>query len=151
MVETYSYFWHHVMIIDKRAVWSICSIKKSLTFLGIIVISNQGIELLMTHPTSEPDPLAFHYIPVPRIDHHLSVWKEGYLHHQIRTAGNRTPMQLYILGLLQMRGSMDLSAYEVNNWLEEVSCIRITEITVSNRKVSRTQTFNCSCMWLLLH
>lgn len=71
-------------------------------------------------PTSESDLFALHYVYKPRINHHLSVWKEGYLRHRIRTAGQRTPMQLYILGLLQMRGSDQLPAQEVYEQLSEV-------------------------------
>ena len=72
-------------------------------------------------PSSESDLFALHYVYKPRINHHLSVWKEGYLRHQIRTAGQRTPMQLYILGLLQMRGSGQLPAQEVYEQLSVVS------------------------------
>ena len=72
-------------------------------------------------PTSESDMFALHYVYKPQINHHLSVWKEGYLRHRIRTAGQRTPMQLYILGMLQMRGSGQLPAQEVYEQLSEVS------------------------------
>ena len=50
------------------------------------------------------DP-SLHYVYVPRINGHLESWKSGYIHHSIRTAGSRTPMQLYILGLLETRGN----------------------------------------------
>ena len=46
---------------------------------------------------------SLHYVYVPRINRHIELWRQGYLQHRIRTAGNRTPMQLYILGLLQRR------------------------------------------------
>ena len=72
-------------------------------------------------PTSESDLFALHYVYKPRINRHLSVWKEGYLRHHIRTAGQRTPMQLYILGLLRMRGSGQLPAQEVYEQLSVVS------------------------------
>lgn len=63
---------------------------------------------------------SLHYVYRPRINRHLSVWKEGYLRHQIRTAGQRTPMQLYILGLVQTRGSGHLPAQEIYGQLQEV-------------------------------
>lgn len=44
------------------------------------------------------DLYILHYVFVPRINRHLSIWKGGYIHH-------RSPMQLYILGLLRMRSS----------------------------------------------
>ena len=71
-------------------------------------------------PISESDLFALHYVYKPQINQHLSAWKEGYLRHRIRTAGQRTPMQLYILGLLQMRGSGQLPAQEVYEELSEV-------------------------------
>lgn len=48
---------------------------------------------------------ALHYVSVPRINRHLETWRSGNIHHSIRTAGSQTPMQLYILGLLNMRGN----------------------------------------------
>ena len=42
---------------------------------------------------------ALHYVFIPRINRDLATWKGGYIRHQFRTAGHRTPMQLYILGL----------------------------------------------------
>ncbi|XP_044166121.1 uncharacterized protein LOC122950080 [Acropora millepora] len=42
------------------------------------------------------DLYILHYVFVPRINRHLSIWKGGYIHHRIRTAGSRSPMQLYI-------------------------------------------------------
>ncbi|KAK3733292.1 hypothetical protein QZH41_012027 [Actinostola sp. cb2023] len=71
--------------------------------------------------TSETDLFALHYVFKPRINQHLSVWKEGYIRHHIRTAGQRTPMQLYISGLLQMRGSQHLPAQEVYEQVHEVT------------------------------
>jgi hypothetical protein len=37
----------------------------------------------------------------------MDIWKFGdkRFQHRIRTAGNRTPMQLYILGLIEYRNS----------------------------------------------
>ena len=62
------------------------------------------------------DPLhlyALHYVYLPRINRHLVTWKEGYIRHHIRMAGSRSPMQLFILGLLRMRGSDTTAAREV--------------------------------------
>lgn len=52
---------------------------------------------------------ALHFVSVPWINRYLNLWKAGYVHHRIRTAGSRSPMQLYIFGLLRMRGT-DLGA-----------------------------------------
>lgn len=61
----------------------------------------------------ETDLFALHYVFKSRINHHQSMWKDGYIRHHIRTAGHRTPIQLYILGLLQMRETQQLPAQEV--------------------------------------
>ena len=44
-----------------------------------------------------------HYVYLPRINRHLDMWKQGYIRHSICTANSRSPMQLYILGLLSQR------------------------------------------------
>ena len=54
-----------------------------------------------------------HFVFIPQINRHLALWKEGFIRHQIRTAGNRSPMQLFILGLLNLRGSGHCHAREV--------------------------------------
>ena len=87
-------------------------------------------------PTSESDLFALHYVYKPRINHHLSVWKEGYLQHRVRTAGQRTPMQLYILGLLQMRGSGQLPPHEVYE--------QLLEVRLSYCEKQREKALNCS-------
>lgn len=56
-------------------------------------------------PSNDIHMFALHFVYVPRINNHLNTWKSGYVHHRIRTAGSRTPMQLYILGLIRMRGN----------------------------------------------
>lgn len=70
--------------------------------------------------SNETHIFALHYVYVPRINRHLETWKSGYNHHTIRTAGSRTPMQLYILGLLEMSGS-DATAMDNFEVLTEVT------------------------------
>jgi len=69
---------------------------------------------------SELHMFAMHFVFVPRINRHLDMWRSGYIHHQIRTAGHRTPMQLYILGLLRMRGSQTTVSRELYESRNEV-------------------------------
>ena len=52
------------------------------------------------NPVNPCHLFCLHYVYVPRINHHMEIWKQGYLHHRIRTAGSRSPIQLLILGLL---------------------------------------------------
>lgn len=70
-------------------------------------------ECCIIDPANQLHLYGLHYTYVPRINQHLDTWREGYIRHRIRTAGNRSPMQLYILGLLRMRGSDSLVAREM--------------------------------------
>jgi hypothetical protein len=56
-------------------------------------------------PMSDIDLYCLHYIFIPRIIAHLKKWQDGWNRHHIHTAGNRTPLQLYIMGLLRCNGS----------------------------------------------
>ncbi len=58
----------------------------------------------MLEPTSNVDLFALHYIFVPRINHHLDVFRESYSHHRLRTARNRSPYQLWIGGMTERSG-----------------------------------------------
>ena len=68
------------------------------------------------------DIFSMHYVYIPRINRHLEAWRQGYLQHCIRTADNRMPMQLYILGLLQYRGSQNVAIHDL---YEPTSMVRI--------------------------
>ena len=93
-------------------------------FEGVLYIYyNLFYHLEECHILDPANPLhlyALHYVFIPRINKHLDIWKAGYLRHQIRTAGSRSPMQLYILGLLGMRGSQRTIAREVYEPRDEV-------------------------------
>ncbi|PIK34212.1 hypothetical protein BSL78_28964 [Apostichopus japonicus] len=43
----------------------------------------------------EVDLFCLHYVLIPEINHRLNSFKETYIHHKIRTAGNKTPLQLW--------------------------------------------------------
>ena len=64
-------------------------------------------------PSNEMHLYCLHFVFVPRINKHLDTWKQGWMHHRIRTAGNRTPMQLYIMGLLNKAHSTHRTVLEV--------------------------------------
>ena len=46
-------------------------------------------ECVVLDPANPSDLDILHYVFVPRINRHLSIWKGGYIHHRIRTAGSR--------------------------------------------------------------
>ena len=64
-------------------------------------------------PTNQDHLFALHFVFVPRINRYLNLWKAGYVHHWIHTAGSRSPMQLYIFALLRMRGTDLVAAREM--------------------------------------
>jgi hypothetical protein len=39
------------------------------------------------------------FVYLPMLNNHLQIWKSSWVHHPLRTAGNKSPMQLWILGL----------------------------------------------------
>ena len=58
-------------------------------------------------PTCNSDLFCLHYVFIPRINHHLNTFREGYSHHRLRTAGNRSPIQLWFRGLAEGSGDND--------------------------------------------
>ncbi len=66
------------------------------------------------------DPLdiyALHYLFLPIIQEQLDNFREGWAHHSMRTMGNKTPLQTWILGLSEMC-SRDPFSSEANSVLE---------------------------------
>ena len=55
----------------------------------------------MLDTDSSTDMFYLHFIFVPRINNTLSEFRESYGHHRLRTAGNKTPYQLWISGITQ--------------------------------------------------
>jgi len=53
-------------------------------------------------PSSELDIFCLQYIFIPRINYHLDIWREGWIHHKLSTERNQTPMQLFISGSINM-------------------------------------------------
>ena len=54
------------------------------------------------------DPLdiyILHTVALPVIQHHLNLFREGWANHQLRTEQNKTPLQLWILGLHEMHSA----------------------------------------------
>ena len=49
-------------------------------------------------PNNEADLFALHFVFLPDIQKELLAFKEGWNHHKMRTAHNRTPLQQWILG-----------------------------------------------------
>ena len=50
-------------------------------------------------PDNTSDLFCLHYIFFPCLEHSLSVFQESYNKHSLGTAGNKTPNQLWTLGM----------------------------------------------------
>ena len=49
-------------------------------------------------PIDEVHLFCLHFVFLPRINNHLTQWVEAWVHHPLRTASNRTPLQLWTEG-----------------------------------------------------
>ena len=59
------------------------------------------------NPTNDLDLFCLHYVYLPRINHHLDTFREGYSHHRLRSARNRSPYQLWFGGMAEGTGDDD--------------------------------------------
>jgi hypothetical protein len=55
-------------------------------------------ELNLLDVTDPLDLYALHFVFLPVIQNHLDMFRTGWAHHKVRTEGNRSPQQLWILG-----------------------------------------------------
>lgn len=60
------------------------------------------------------DLYALHFVFTPLIQRHLDMFHHGWAHHNIRTERNRTPQQLWILGLHQVDDNQDTAVTGLN-------------------------------------
>ena len=66
------------------------------------------------------DIYALQFVFLPIIQSQLDIFREGWAHHSLRTEKNKSPMQLWILGLSQMQ--------ESNPSSNEVSSVEVSSI-----------------------
>lgn len=59
----------------------------------------------MLSPSNSQNIFCLHYIFLPRIAKTLNEFCEGWNHHHIRTAGNRSPCQIFAEGAIELRNS----------------------------------------------
>ena len=70
-----------------------------ISFFYFLFYSLEEVGLL--DPDSLVDLQAIHFVFVPRIQHHLNIFRESWCNHPMRTEHSRTPHQLWILGMAQ--------------------------------------------------
>ena len=62
-------------------------------------------ELRLLDPSNDMHIYSLHYVYLPRINHALAVFKNGWNRHGIRTEHASSPEQLFVAGALQLRNS----------------------------------------------
>ena len=60
---------------------------------------------LLLDPIGEVDLFSLHFVFIPRINNSLSQFRASWNNHKLSTEGQKTPNQLYILGMLRLFGS----------------------------------------------
>lgn len=72
-----------------------------------------------------------HFIYIPRINRHLTAWKEAWAKHPMRSEHNLSPEQLWISGLQKIASSDSLIANEIFEDVNEVSaCLACIALAV---------------------
>ena len=103
----------------------------------------------LLNPSNPVHLFALHYVFLPRINRHLDIWRAGYVRHRIRTAGSRTPMQLYILGLLRLRGTQSTVAVEMYEPKTQVSLEALLNITYGGWAALQNTEVGSQCKCVL--
>ena len=68
-----------------------------ISFFYYLFYSLESLGLLDTE--SQIDLYALHFVFKPIIQNHLDKWRLGWANHKLRSEKNRTPIQLWILGM----------------------------------------------------
>ena len=71
---------------------------------------------LLLDPIGEVDLFSLHFVFIPRINNSLSQFRASWNNHKLSTKGQKTPNQLYILGMLRLCG---LNYTAVKDFFEE--------------------------------
>jgi hypothetical protein len=77
-------------------------------------------DMQILDPISDVHLFCLHYIFIPRINRHLTEWKQAWIMHPMSSQGNQTPFQLWTSGLLQFDGSGGAVASELFEHFNEV-------------------------------
>lgn len=64
-------------------------------------------------PNNDTDMFCLHYVYTPIINRSLQVFKRSWNNHRLGSAGNFTPHQLFIRGMLERFGSSDVAVRDV--------------------------------------
>ena len=74
------------------------------------------------------DLYALHYIIMDEIQRHLDGFRHGWAHHPLRTENYRSPMQMWIMGLVVMEASEHTSVIQ-SGLSQVVNCVTVILLT----------------------
>ena len=102
--------------------------KAVFVFFYLLFYSLEEANLL--NPDNVVDLYALHFVFMPMIQGHLDTFREAWCSHPIRTEHNRTPHQLWILGMQQVnitnnaiRGIMNMEVAIYNAFVLLLLCM----------------------------
>ena len=72
-----------------------------ISFFYTLFYSFEDINLLNMDDTR--DVYALHFVFIPIIQKHLDMFQQGWAHHSLRTEHNKSPYQLWITGLCELK------------------------------------------------
>lgn len=83
----------------------------------------------LLEPHNDTHLWCLHFVYQPRINRHLQLFSEGWSRKRIRTAGYKTPAQLWFQGLYAVAQSDHLIAQEMNQDELQVICPLFRDIS----------------------
>ena len=86
-------------------------------------------------PDNENQLFCLHFVYLPVINDILGTFARSWVNHKIRTAGNKTPLQLFIMGMQQIRGEHGIVASE---YFEDLSEVQIFNNIYTHCKKSKS-------------
>ena len=112
-------------------------------YVGVLDLYKQLFMYLeRLNPCNELDLFALHYVYAERINNHIAEWTDAWNRHPISSEGNKSPVQLWTMGMITLIGSGSTIAQELEaDNFEHISQVRsvILQITSSN------STFRNNC------
>eukprot|EP00731_Ephydatia_muelleri_P021403 Em0013g1130a len=83
-------------------------------YVGVLDLYKQLFMYLeRLNPCNELDLFALHYVYTERINNHIAEWTDAWNRHPISSEGNKSPVQLWTMGMITFIGSGSTIAQEL--------------------------------------
>ncbi|KAL5505178.1 hypothetical protein EMCRGX_G006573 [Ephydatia muelleri] len=86
-------------------------------YVGVLDLYKQLFMYLesvhLLNPCNELDLFALHYVYTERINNHIAEWTDAWNRHPISSEGNKSPVQLWTMGMITLIGSGSTIAQEL--------------------------------------